>query len=419
MKTTDREQSMLRQLLRMRTTSPVLFFTFVLLLIAEFAAAVVGPLVIPDQMYLRAYLSKAAIKSAETFSKNGHMTIVYDEKTGWRSRPNVTKGNWHTDSHGARTTHNITENGARERYVIFLGSSLVNGGTEVSNDQTLSAYIEDDDTESINFASMLYSLDQTYIAYKDQLRDYNGDVLVVGISDDPTASLLNRYVPFQYRDESSMPFFKPRFTRTSNGLKLIGVPTLEAYSGMLDSPDLMSELKSTDDHYRRFNAFKRFQFTPMAGGLYYIYSRCNNLLRWVFLDFEGIDIMTDLMGMIVSEADSRGTDVIFVLLPKADSTTTDGWRSRLPDRYGFLLETIEGAGFRVLDARMAIRDSGMPLWKIYIGDNKHFTSEGNRVIAKELKAMIDAVEPLRQPAMKKSIMSESEATLILHGPTGD
>lgn len=94
---------------------------------------------------------------------------------------------------------------------------MINGGTNVSNEETISAYIEDASTESVNFATMLYALDQVYLNYKERLGGYKADVVVVGLPGEFTAGLLNQYIPFRVRFENKMPFLSPalKCTRVS------------------------------------------------------------------------------------------------------------------------------------------------------------------------------------------------------------
>ena len=97
---------MLRRTLRHpRHEAPVVFYTLLLLVAVELIAIVIAPLVIPDHVYLRHYLSDKAKENTVQFLNDEDEYMVRDDLVGWRNRPNSSKGLWAVDEHGSRTTH--------------------------------------------------------------------------------------------------------------------------------------------------------------------------------------------------------------------------------------------------------------------------------------------------------------------------
>src|SRR5690606_29025608 len=98
---------------------------------------------------------------------------------------------------------------------VILGSSLVNGSNIVDNHGTISAFMDQQfaerqssqsvpDTllfETMNFATMMYSLDQIQIQIHEQIVHFKPDTLIIGLHEDPSASLESVYVPFRLPDE--------------------------------------------------------------------------------------------------------------------------------------------------------------------------------------------------------------------------
>lgn len=53
------------------------------------------------------------------------------------------------------------------------------------------------------------------------------------------------------------------------------------------------------------------------------------------------------------------------------------------------MKDLKGDGYTVLDVRPALRESGLPPEKLFDADGVHYSSAGNRVIAKALKHIIE------------------------------
>lgn len=386
-----REGPVYLQLLRLRHTAPVVFHAVVFLLLAHLVVGAAA-LFAPDEIYLYLYLGEEARESTRRFLNDAHPFLVYDPVLGWRNRPNVRHGKWMTDAHGARTTHKVGAASSRKRVVLFLGNSLINGGTHVSNQETLSAYIEDASTESINFATMLYSLDQVYLDYKERLGRYKADVVVVGLPAEPTAGLLNRYLPFRVRVESKMPFFKPRFEMNSGELSILSVPSLETYAGLFNRPGVLKPLEKTDAYYGRFSGYKRFGLMPASDFIYSVYEWIRNLVRSIRGDDEGMPLLKRLIYQMSLEARRRNAAVVFVALPDLKTVAPGVWQRYLPDRYGERMKDLKGEGYPILDLRPALRKSGLLPGALFEADGTHYSSAGNRIIAAEIKRVIDRLK---------------------------
>ena len=99
----------------------------------------------------------------------GNAFFVPDKVAGWRNKPNVAIRNWVTDARGCRFAHQQLGLAKKPMRMMMLGSSMVNGGTGVRNDQTISAYLEDDRVEVLNFGTMMYSMDQCLLRYRAEI----------------------------------------------------------------------------------------------------------------------------------------------------------------------------------------------------------------------------------------------------------
>jgi hypothetical protein len=376
-------------MLRLRHLSPVVFYTLVFLFLGHLVVGAVMPLFIPDELYLSLYLGKEARESTRRFLNGKHPFLVYDPILGWRNRSNVRHKKWIIDEHGARTTHAVGTSSSRKRYVMFLGDSLINGSTNVSNEETISAYIEDDSTESINFGTMLYTLDQIYLDYKERLGKYKVDVVVVGLPGESIAGLLNQYIPFRVRVESKMPFFKPRFKMRSGALSIEPVPSLNAYATLLDNPELLKKLARTDAYYSEFDRYKWLGLMPVSNVLYSLYRKIKDFVRLPKGSDEGRPLLKKLIDQMILEARERNAVIVFMTLPDLRTVAPGVWQRYLPDLYGERVKDLKEEGYNILDVRPALRKSGLPPEKLFDADGVHYSSAGNRIIAAALKNTIE------------------------------
>lgn len=363
------------------------------LILAEVVIDFVLPFILPDHFYLNLYLTRTARERTYRFQNDADEFLIYDSAAGWRSRPGVEHGKWRIDAQGARTTHDISTDRKRDGFVIFLGSSLTNGGTQIENSETISAYIEDSTLDSVNFAAMLYSPDQSYLTYKYRLKDYQANFVVVGIRlPDDLDGLMNQYLPFRTPDENRIPYFKPRFKLVSDQLELIPSPPQSIYGELLSDSAILKKYDGDDQFNGEFQAYKHTGFLPLSGSAYFVYKKVNHLIRLVRGNYGPFTLMSKLITETVTEANGRGAKVIFMILPDMETTDPTGWRKYLPDHYGRMVAMMRNGGYNIVDAREVFRKSEVPVTQLFFDDHNHYSSKGNQLIASELKSVINGLK---------------------------
>ncbi|MEW5924297.1 MAG: hypothetical protein AB1746_09945, partial [Candidatus Zixiibacteriota bacterium] len=192
----EKKISAFSQLIEYWKRAPVLSYTVLFIFLFEFLMIFAAPHVIPDSTYMSIYLSKYARENTIEYIQDKDDYNVRDTLIGWRNRPGCVYEKWRTDDKGARSTHDFDVIPKKENRIMFLGSSLINGGPFVYIDETVSALIEDSLTEAVNFGVMRYSLDQAYLYYSKRLHRYQADVIVVELCSMPCDGLKNQYIPF-------------------------------------------------------------------------------------------------------------------------------------------------------------------------------------------------------------------------------
>jgi hypothetical protein len=372
---------------------PTIRWTVTCLLVAECLVSLVAPTAVPARTYLKLYLGRESLERTRVFLEDKHPYLIWDPVTGWRNRPNSGRGFWHVDSLGGRTS-SASMRGRRGRSVLFLGDSITNGATGVTNDETISAYFEDDRTTCFNFATMSFGVDQIYLGLKEQLSAYTVEAIVVGIGENSIDALGNRYLPF--RETSTMPYFKPRFALRGGSLQLIAVPPREAYADLLNEANVLSDLENTDDYYPRFARYPCCGFLPLSGFACLARDRVVTGASAARGELPYFDLLAALMHEIVRDGTHRGARVIFMVHPNQDDTFPGRLQKWLPDRYAGLISELRKQGFAILDVREALRRSGKPASALFM-DEAHYRPEGNRVVALAVRQMIP--HPLSGPTI--------------------
>jgi hypothetical protein len=373
---------------RFRRAAPTLFFGLAFLLAAELLAIIAGPLLLPHYLYLRMYLGETARASTSRLLSGQDQFLMYDSVLGWRSRPNAQRGKWQTDSLGSRTSHPFAARRTTPLRILFLGNSVTNGGMSVSVNETISAFVEDSSTEALNFATMLYALDQDYLSYVSGLYQLDANVIVVGLQGTPGRGLDSRYVPFLNRDEVNMPFLKPAFVMSDTGLTSVPLPPKDYYDRILEGDDILDSLRVTDQHWSEFSAYEHFGLTPVSRGIWQVIQKIKNLTQLLSGQGKVTPLTQALMRQMVQEAGKHGSSVIFMILPERSLAFPARWRAFFADHYDGMITDLRTAGFTIFDGRRAFRDSGIPPARLYYDDGVHFSTEGNRIVAKGLKSML-------------------------------
>jgi len=369
---------------RLWSKSPVTGWFLVVWVAMEAFVFLLGPVLVRGTDQLARYMGDTGKTNLERFYSGKTRAMLFDSVTGWRNTPGFEHRKWKIDTHGARSTAGFEMAKGEKKRVMFLGSSLVNGGEAVRNDQTMSAFVEDEIWEALNFGTMLFTIDQCLLAYVDRLHEYSPDVVVVGLSGNPTEGLTNRFIPLRMQSETSMPFFKPRFRIVGGDLESLGVPTPSSALELFEGSGILEELSSTDGYYSNFQLFRRCGFTPLTSSLHRFGKRGFNLIRLLSPETEDQDLLIRLMDRFRSEVTSRSGEIIFVVLPDQQKLE-GGWRELLPDKYGNLVELMRHEEFEVLDGREILSAAGAPPSELYHRDRQHYTARGNEILGQAVR----------------------------------
>jgi len=216
----------------------------------------------------------------DEYLQNPTSYVVYDEYLGWSIRPNATSENglYHSNAQGIRADveYEKTPSPGVLRIAMF-GDSYTHGdhaSLEESWGYQLERLLRERgiNAEVINFGVGGYGMDQAYLRWQIEGRDYQPDIVLFGFQAENALRNAN-VVRLIYRPVSGIPFSKPKFITDGDTLTLVNSPTVP--------PEQMPELMAT------------FAESPLAQYEYYFnnddsfyneYWWTNSKLLTLFLD---------------------------------------------------------------------------------------------------------------------------------------
>jgi len=265
---------------------------------------------------------------------------------------------------------------------------MVNGGTHVKNNETISGYFEGGDVEALNFGTMMYSMDQCLLSYRHDLHKYQAKVVVVGLDLSSIGGLNNDYIPLRMREERNMPYLKPRYELTDGKLRLIPVHPEIQLARVPNNPELFDFLRKNDHYYDYFSGYCRMGLFPLSAFIRFAYHRVHKLCNYFIPDSETEDLLLAVMDNIVQTAREHGACVIFIMMPSEKEYSRRGIQSILPDLYSRALHIIRSGEFNVIDARQVLLLSRQPTAELFHEDGVHYKPLANRLIAQALRDKI-------------------------------
>ncbi|MFP4423420.1 MAG: hypothetical protein ACLFRG_23055 [Desulfococcaceae bacterium] len=344
------------------------------------------PRLVPDTVYLRAFLPWQAVVQTRRFLR-GELDVIPDPKLGWRNRPRHVYQNIRYDEYGSRSAGGIFPEKRKPVRVVFIGDSRTNGYTFVSNAETISAGMENGRVETLNLATAFYGLDQMVLALESAVSNFEPDVAVIGIGSDDHLLLDSHYIPLLNPNEYGMPFLKPRFQPSENGdVEPVTPNPRSMLTGLPVNPDLLPFLAENDPHFQRFREFQRWQTTPLIGLLTHSGSKMAEIFGWRNLGSNGKNpeamvaqekMYRELIRRVRAIGAENGTAVGFVLFPSLDE-----FLEKKTEDFDRVAGILRSERLPFVDARSLLkRYRGN---ENLFGDDLHFTAAANRVMADAL-----------------------------------
>ncbi|MCP4901155.1 MAG: SGNH/GDSL hydrolase family protein [bacterium] len=197
-------------------------------------------------------LSERHAESLVSFLDGRTGSIRYSPTLGWTVAEDSENRRNQINSSGirSRTDYSLSTPSNVLRVTTFGDSFTF--GDEVKNEETWQAVIEHETTalEVLNFGVSGFGLDQTYLRYMKYGEQFDAQIVFIGFMSENIFRNVSRYRPF-YFSETGLPFGKPRFTLTGEGISLLEnpFPSKDEYLALLENPRKVLPQAGKNDYY--------------------------------------------------------------------------------------------------------------------------------------------------------------------------
>lgn len=158
--------------------------------------------------------------------------VIYDDALGWSYRPNSVRqaGTFTINGAGIRSRRNFSMSPPTDTLRIALFGDSFTAGDDVSDDEVWGYLLERKLTDAgiraevLNFGVGAYGMDQAYLRWREQGKNYEPDIVIFGLQ--PENLKRNVNVFRQLLHPSGPAFSKPRFAIIDDELQLLNSPTI-------------------------------------------------------------------------------------------------------------------------------------------------------------------------------------------------
>jgi hypothetical protein len=300
-----------------------------------------------------------------------------------------------------------------------FGDSFVYGADVALRDSWAKQLAGRDSTlEVLNYGSRGYGLDQAYLRYLRQGRDYMPHIVFIGYMSENIARNVVVYRAFYHSGYRNTISTKPRYKVVADTLVLLENPiaTIEDHERfLLNDTAVLAELGVNDYHYQMGYKTGPFDILPSVRFVkVFVHALNTRLIHPIFtLDgmydesSEAYLVTEKIFDAFYRKALEDGELPIIVIFPD----TNDQWRSRQkkPRRYTPLLDHFASSGYRVIDtlgafepveSRYSVKDLSVA-WG-------HFSPLGNKLVAEYIYSHLSTWNLTDAAAVRAAMLAERQ-----------
>lgn len=340
----------------------------------------------------------SAIRSLLAHWSTSHLQI--DSTLGWRYRAGFAGGRDTMNAQGLRShrEYAATADSGVTRIAAF-GDSFVYG-SEVPNSDAWPFLLEGGSTrlDVLNYGVGGYGLDQALIRYRQEGRQFDPDIVLVGFVSDDLRRIVNVYRRFLSNAEA--PLFKPRF-RIGPGDSLIPIPvplpdslTYETIAAM---PDRVLSYHDADKWFQPIVYHPIYDWSAsvrLASGLW------NRLWKRYFdsdrlshgptfnPDSEAFRLHLRVFQAFADTGKLHGVRTIAVFFP--DRSSLAQVVKGIPPAYQPLRDAVAAAGIETIDLAEPFRQAVLNgEFDALFQPGGHYSRRGNELVAAAVKTYLE------------------------------
>ncbi len=324
-------------------------------------------------------------------------TVMHSASLGWDVKPNSVQdtpfpATYNADGIRGSIEYDLSTPNRKTR-IAAVGDSFTHGN-DVSDTDTWTYQLERlaPNTEVLNFGMGFYGLGQSYLKYKEKVKKYNSDVVLIGYYVNNLERDVNRFRYFYAPQDPFIPT-APRFKVRNGELILIPNPVQrrELYLKLLgEDRDFLHTIGQDDFFYSRFSfpgAFDYSSTTRLLKNIYRTVWRKTGetpiYKRGIYnIDSEAFDVIKHIFNQFYHEVIDDNAVPVIVLFPSRRNLVL--YREKQSKMYQPILDYFDAEkmsyvdtldGFERYGANRSSRD-------FFRG---HLTPDGNEVVAKTIR----------------------------------
>ena len=305
---------------------------------------------------------------------------------GWSIKENGSSKLYQANSSGIRSNkeYTLTPPSGLLRVSTF-GDSFTHG-SGVKNNETWQEIMEsyDSNLEVLNFGVGGFGLDQAYLRYLEDGRQYKPHIVLIGFMSENIYRNVNTYRPF-YLSGTRIPLAKPRFVIEDGELSLIPNPMqkLHDYKMLLNSDDLLSEIGANDYYYKKSYTSNVFDWSPTVRLASILIQKLNKKLPNEDIiingryneNSEAFRVTTKIFDEFYYACIKNKSTPIILIFPNRDDVIR--YHKQEKKRYSPLLSYFDSTGYKYIDLMDAFEDTAVE--ELFV---VHYSPLVNKLVAK-------------------------------------
>lgn len=327
--------------------------------------------------------------------------IIFEPVLGWTIRKNGRSELYQANSAGIRSSREYALEPSQNIFRLASFGDSFTHGDDVSNDSTWQAIMEamKPDWEVLNFGVEGFGLDQAYLRYISEGKNYHPRVVLIGFMSEDIYRHVNVYRPF-YFTGTGIPLTKPRFYLDNDSLRLFPNPIreLDGYRELIRNyKEVFPRIGKMDYFYRHRYKRGKMDFLPSVRfGKIFLNKLKENLhpgIVWKGFyneESEAFQITIRLFDRFCEAAIRNNSFPIILIFPRMEDILR--YRKNATCQYDPLVSYLRSRGYFCIDLMEAFHqpDREYPVQALFRG---HYSPLGNRLVAQHILASLGDLTP--------------------------
>jgi hypothetical protein len=296
---------------------------------------------------------------------------------------------YQANSSGTRSTKEYKQNPPAGIFRISSFGDSFTHGDDVTNNETWQSIMEriDADVEVINYGICGFGLDQAYLRYLGDGRQYNAHIVLIGFMSENIHRNVNVFRPF-YSSDTALPLAKPRFRIQDEKLSLLSNPMqhLENYKILLSHPRKTLLMMGIHDYYYHIRYESGwYDWSPtirLIKILRYLVKKNISFNSIIINDYyndksEAFRVTIKIFDEYYHEVIKNNSIPIILVFP--DRNDISRYQKQKRTKYSPLLSYFDSQGYRYIDLAGTFEHAEM---ESLFTNSQHYSPFANTLVAK-------------------------------------